>query len=73
MYQTKLREVLQSKCIEKISYTYTKPLRNSLEATISGIYPSAKEPVGLHGIRIVSSRHVESIILMTKCGSDGKN
>ena len=35
-------------------------------------YPSAKEPMGLHDIIIVASRHVEAIILMTRSGSGDK-
>jgi hypothetical protein len=35
-------------------------------------YPSAKAPLGPDGIIIVSSRHVEAIILMTRCGLEDK-
>lgn len=35
-------------------------------------YTSTKEPVGSHDIFFEHSRHVESIILMTKCGSEEK-
>jgi hypothetical protein len=39
---------------------------------VSATYPAAKGIPEGHDIFFVSSRHVESIVLMTKCGSEGK-
>ncbi|WP_324824759.1 hypothetical protein [Sinanaerobacter sp. ZZT-01] len=34
---------------------------------------ATKEPPALHDTIIACSRHTECVVLMTKCGSDGKS